>query len=214
MDWTVWLPDHPLGWGVVLVLVLGLGWWGWWRASFLLFSTFGAERLARERNWLFRHGDEDFGDYPTAEQADWDRFPPPPGSVFELLGDVHGFVFHVREQRYRHRGLALRTSRSDWRYSYVITLATTSQPYGGFFTAHRTTAITDWRRALYPAFLAWEQPICHQLNHGAIELPPHGLVGGAGFVSVARRYRRLTRRRLLSDLDLLVRKAHHTAQHR
>lgn len=208
MDWTVWLPGHPLGWVVLAGVGFGLGWWAWRSVAVVWFSTFGAERLARERNWLFRYGDKDigyFGDNFSTEDADWDRSSPPPGTVIELLGDVGGFVFHARQRRYRPQNIGFLTVGERWRYHYVITIATTSQPYDGRFPVNRTAAATDLRKALYPALLTWEKQV------QAEPRPPHDLFVGPGFLSVKGPSQRLTKRRLLADLDLLVGKVNHAA---
>ncbi|EID53870.1 hypothetical protein [Saccharomonospora xinjiangensis] len=207
MDWAILAPEHPLGWVVLAGVGFGLSWWAWQSAMVVWFGTFGAEALARERNWLFRHGERDigyFGDNTNPEEADWDRSPPP-GTVFELLGDIEGFVFHARQWRYRPQNIGFLTVRNRWKYHYVVALATTPQPYDGRFTSHRGAAVNDLRKALYPAFLTWEKQTKNQPP------PPHGFLAGHGLLSMKRPCQRLTKRRLLADLDLLVSKVRPTA---
>ncbi|WP_007023250.1 hypothetical protein [Saccharomonospora iraqiensis] len=202
---STWLPDHPLGWVLLAVLGFALGLWAYLRLSAALFTLVGARRLARERGWLVKVGRSAYGDH---DNLGWSGTAPP-DTTLEILGQHHGRSFHVRERRVR----VTRTSGHPgepsyaWRYDYVATLATTARPPAEYVPEQSAGSCSDQRLALYPTFLNWESDIFSVLD-SAERLPEHGLRSGSGLRSVEYRGRRLTRKRLFADLDMLLGPVH------
>lgn len=199
---STWLPDHPLGWVLLVALGFALGLWAYLRLSAALFTLVGARRLARELGWLVRVGGSVHGD---DNGFGWSGTELPADTTLEILGQHHGRSFHVRERRVR----VTRTSGHPgepgyaWRYDYVATLATTAGPLAKYGPEQPAGSGTDQRLALYPTFLDWESDIFAVLD-SAERLPEHGLRSGSGLRSVEYRGKRLTRRRLFADLNMLV----------
>ncbi|PRX43927.1 hypothetical protein B0I33_11393 [Prauserella shujinwangii] len=205
---STWLPDGPAGWVLIALLVAGLAWWAARRVPRATFGAGGARRLARQRGWLAKAGPAGEGDLsgdgaPAA--ASWEHAGLP-RTDFELLGEHRGYVFHARQQRTRAKTSAGHpgTHSFYWRYDYVVSIATTPHPYDGFFTRGVRQPITDWRLALYPAFLEWERAIFESFDLAGNNTPPNGYRSGHGLVSVERRAERLSRQALLAHLDQLV----------
>ncbi|NIJ14232.1 hypothetical protein FHU38_004576 [Saccharomonospora amisosensis] len=207
MDPAIWLPDNVWGWLILALLVLGLGWWLKRLIPRVIFRWGGARRMARQHGWLVKTGSGTNGDLSpdgTATPESWEATALP-GTDIELLGEHRGYIFHARQQRTRIRVSAGTSGgyRKAWRYDYVVSIAMNRYPYGGFFTSSSRQAIIDWRLALYPAFIEWEQPIFKDLSSGAYT-PPEGFRSRQGMISTEHRDRRLSKGALLNHLDQLL----------
>lgn len=205
MELSDWLPDGPAGWAVLAALVAGLVWLG---ARFLPGKAFAgpaARRIAKKRGWLVKTGDGETGELSGGgnPEASWEQRLP--RTHLEFLGEHRGYVFHAFQQRTRRhaRSGAPDGSSYEWRYDYVVSIATSATPYDGYFTRNLRAPVTDLRKAIYPAFLEWERPIVARFEYGANDELAE-IRRGQGIVSTARRGERLSGKSLVEHVDQLI----------